>query len=195
MFWTALLLAALAPFLSGCGAPVAGAVALAACKVPATARYIPVCRDAAAAPEPPAAPEIPAAEAPSVEPEAPAPARTLAQAAAEKAAASRIDIDFLAGLGVDKSAQCGAAGDDFYVFERKMRFSSPSLESGRFTLKDQVLTLLPEAEGTGKVVRREVLGLKRDGDDLILAGAPMKKCSKFTRCIEKNLPLVDCNTY
>lgn len=195
MFRTALLLAVLAPFLSGCGAPVAGAVAVAACKLPATARFIPACREAASAPVAPAAPEAPAAEAPSAGPEAAAPARTLAQAAAEKAAASRIDIDFLAGLWVGKGVKCGAAGDDFYVFERKMRFSSPSLESGRFSLKDQVLTLLPEEEGTGKVLRREVVNLKRDGDILVMAGTPLKKCSKFSRCIEKNLPLVDCNTY
>ena len=194
MIRPAFLFAALALGLSGCGAP-AGALAVAACKVPAAARVIPVCRDAAAAPEPPAAPEAPAAQAPSVEPEALAPARTLAQAAAEKAAASRIDLDFLAGLWMDKGANCGAATGAFYVFERNMTFSSPSMEMGKFTLKGPTLTLLPEDDFTGKVVRREVLDLKRDGDILVMAGTPMQKCARYSRCIEKKLPLVDCNTY
>ena len=194
MIRPAFLFAALALGLSGCGAP-AGALAVAACKVPVTARFIPVCREATSAPEAPASPEAPAAPAPSSGPESPTPARTLAQAAAEKAAASRIDIDFLAGLWIDKGAKCGAAGDAFYIFERNMTFSSPSLESGRFTLKGPMLTLLPEDEFTGKVARREVLDLKRDGDILVMAGTPLKKCARFSRCIEKNLPLVDCNTY
>lgn len=194
MIRPAFLLAALALMLSGCGAP-AGALALAACKVPATARFIPACRDAASAPEAPPAPEAPAAQTPSVQPRAPPPSATLAQAAADKAAASRIDIDFLAGLWMDKGANCGAATDAFYVFERNMTFSSPSVEMGKFTLKGSMLTLLPEDEFTGKVVRREVLDLKRDGDTLVMAGTPMQKCARYSRCIEKKLPLSDCNTY
>lgn len=194
MIRPAFLFAALTLGLSGCGAP-AGALAVAACKVPATAQFIPMCGDAAAAPGAPASPEAPAAPAPSSGPESPAPARTLAQAAAEKAAASRIDIDFLAGLWMDKGANCGAATGAFYVFERNMTFSSPSMEMGKFTLKGPLLTLLPEDDFTGKVVRREVLDLKRDGDILVMAGTPMQKCARYSRCIEKKLPLSDCNTY
>ena len=194
MIRPAFLFAALALGLSGCGAP-AGALAVAACKVPATAQFIPMCREAAAAPGAPASPEAPAAPAPSSGPESSAPARTLAQAAAEKAAASRIDIDFLAGLWMDKGANCGAATGAFYVFERNMTFSSPSMEMGKFTLKGPTLTLLPEDDFSGKVVRREVLDLKRVGDILVMAGTPMQKCARDSRCIEKKLPLSDCNTY
>ena len=188
----AFLFAALALVLSGCGAP-AGVLALAACKVPATARLIPACKDPAPVPEAPEPAPV-ASEAAPRPPAEPA-GKTLAEAAADKAAASRIDIDFLAGLWMDKGMQCGAATGAFYVFERNMTFSAPSMEAGKFTLKGQVLTLLPEDEFTGKVARREVVDLKRDGDNLIMAGAPMKKCARYSRCIEKKLPLADCNTY
>ena len=195
MIRPAFLFAALALMLSGCGAPVAAVLAVTACKVPVTAARIPACQALAAAPEAPAGPPAPVTTPPAAPTDAKAPGMTLAEAAAAKAAASRIDIDFLAGLWVDKDRKCGAAGDAFYVFERNMTFSSPSLESGGFTLEGPVLTLLPRDEFTRKVLRREVVDLKRDGDILFMAGSPLKKCAKFSRCIEKKLPLADCNTY
>jgi hypothetical protein len=72
-----------------------------------------------------------------------------------------------------KDMSCTAATGDFYTFSCEGTFSSPEMESGKFTLQGDRIVQLPVEEVTGKV-RKEALTLQRSCARLTLDGTPSR---------------------
>jgi hypothetical protein len=141
--------------------------------------------------KPPETAQAPAAPAPATpaSPAAAAPAPT-----PEKPAEPQVDLAFLAGLWMHKHMSCTAATGDFYTFIRKGTFSSPALEDGNFILKGDKIILYPEDRISSEVLRKETLSIRRTGETrMVMDGVPYKKCVQYTRCLERDRPLSECN--
>lgn len=146
--------------------------------------------------KPPGTAQAPAAPAPaSPKPATPASPPAAAPAPTpEKPAEPQVDLAFLVGLWMHKDMSCTAATGDFYTFTRKGVFTSPSLEGGEFILKGDRIILYPEDPVSGEVLRKENPPIRRTGETRMeMGGVPYKKCVQYTRCLERDRPLSECN--
>lgn len=146
-----------------------------------------------AAPAPAKPPET--AQAPATPTPVPAsPTAATPAPTPEKPAEPQVDLAFLAGLWMHKDMSCTAATGDFYTFTRKGTFSSPALEDGNFILKGDKIILYPEDPISSEVLRKETLSIRRTGETrMVMDGVPYKKCVQYTRCLERDRPLSECN--